>query len=155
MSGDFTNRLSELKSGTKIIIDGPAGHFTRINSHHRKMLFIAGGIGITPFVSMAEEMKFGTRDAVLLYSVKTQKDLVFKQEFDHMDMRSFIFISEGDAGEYYNGRINIDVIQNLVPDLRDRDVYICGPDLMMTSLSRELQKLGMSRDQIHFERFAF
>lgn len=78
--GDFTRRVGLLPLGTRIIIDGPYGVFTEWFSVSSKVLFIAGGIGITPIRSLMEQMLRNKKDAILLYANKTRRDIVFKDE---------------------------------------------------------------------------
>jgi len=139
--GDFTARIGEIKPGTSVIIDGPLGVFVKRRARTNKFLYIAGGIGITPIRALIKK-----EDAVLLYSARTADDLVFKKDFDALIARRHYFTSE---------RITKEKIAELVPDVRDRDAYLCGPPPMMDAMIAILRSLGVPSSQIHFEKFSY
>lgn len=158
--GDFTRRIPELKPGTPVVIDGPYGVLTSRNSASEKVLLIAGGIGITPILALAEEMVNAGRDVVLLYGNRTRSGTVFAGELDALAARSggrlrlthVLSDDPGWTGE--KGYIDRDRLVRLVPSLADRDVFLCGPPAMMKGVLRALASLGVSKRRIHHERFA-
>ena len=150
-SGDFTKRIGELKIGTRVILDGPLGVFTAERAVQQKLLLIAGGIGITPLRAMAEA-KYN-RDIVLLYGNRTTQNVPFRTELELLNIKTYFVFSDDTAPNSERGRIDGVRIQRLVPDWREREVFICGPGLMMQNISNELKQLGMSKKQIHFENF--
>lgn len=155
--GDFTTKLPLLQAGTKVLIDGPHGVFTSQKITQKKVLLIAGGIGITPLRSLTEELA-GTTELTLIYSARTKADAVLLDELKTIqNIRSFklieIYADERIAGAEY-GRLDQTVLARLVPDLKDRDVFLCGPPPMMTALKQALRKLGLPKKQLHWERFA-
>ncbi len=157
--GDFTGAVQTIKSGVKVIIDGPYGIFTAQTVNTRKVLFIAGGIGITPIRSLIEQMSNQSLDIDLLYGAKTSEDLVFKQELDSLAADrgvSVNYILSGQPGyQGLTGRLDTEKIKSLVPDWEQRDWYICGPEAMMQSLIISFKNLGLPAGQLHYERFVF
>jgi predicted ferric reductase len=152
-SGDFTSKIQYLKPGTKVLIDGPLGGFTPDKAVKDKFLFIAGGIGITPLVSMANEMR--DKDITLFYSVRTKDDLALLGDIPPR-VKRHLFLSDGEGRDgFEKGIINEEKIRKFVADFKDRDVYICGPKQMMEDLTQMLLKMGVSKRQIHSEKFAF
>ena len=156
--GDFTNELPRIKVGTAVIIDGPHGVFTENLIQKEKLLFIAGGIGITPIRSMLESINGRYKDTVLLYSNKTQAETVFAEELDGLSKEyGFkiinIYADEVVAGSE-QGRLDQPTLQKLVPDISQRDIFLCGPPPMMIALRNAMVDLGVRKSQIHFERFA-
>lgn len=155
--GDFTSMMPDLKPGTPVIIDGPYGLFTDQVRTREKVLFIAGGVGITPIRSMIDEMLRKKLNLVLLYSNKKVKDILFKKELENLEKQhrfKLINILSGDKnyrGE--KGRIDIKKIARLIKDVAERDVYLCGPPMMMDSVIRALEELKVPRQQIHYEKF--
>lgn len=157
-SGDFTNRLREIvKPGTKLSVEGPLGAFVLPSDRvtlgdpvaKSKYLLIAGGIGITPIRSIAEELSKQGGNAVLLYSARTEQDLVLKNELGKLNITKHYFVTN-------TGRkIDIGVVQELVPDFAERQVYICGPKPMIESLRDQFQAAGVPKAQIHYELFAY
>lgn len=158
--GDFTRRIPELKPGTPVVIDGPYGVFTSRHCGSDKVLLIAGGIGITPIRALAEALVDEKRDVVLLYGNRNASGIVFKDELDELAARSdgrlrLVHVLSGDpawTGE--KGHVDRDCLVRLVPDLGERDVYLCGPPAMMNSTRLALAGLGVPASRVHYERFA-
>lgn len=155
--GDFTRQVHTVPVGTKVLIDGPYGIFTEWVRVSPKVLFIAGGIGITPIRSLMEQMVRTGSDVMLLYGNRTQQDIVFKDELEQLeqeyDARVVHVLSDEATYEGEKGRLDAEKIKRLVPDVTTRDVYICGPIPMMDSLLETLQKLGVPQSHIHYEKF--
>jgi predicted ferric reductase len=156
-SGDFTSQINMIKKGTRVLIDGPYGVFT-LPKKSNKLLFLAGGIGITPIRSLTEQATIQGKDIVLLYSNKTVKDIVFKKELDGLAKQySFpihYFVTDDPMFTGQKGRITKEKITELVPDIRDREIFICGPTPMMKSLRSDLLTLKVPAPQIHMEDFS-
>ena len=155
-AGDFTSELPQIKIGTPIFLDEPLGTFTFRSAKTNKFLFIAGGVGITPIRSLIEQLSVLKKDIVLLYSNKTT-DIIFKQELDNL-AKQYLFkliyiVTEDTKYKGEKGRIDEEKIQRLVPDLKKRDVYLCGPVPMMEALLKSLKELGVKHNVIHYERF--
>ena len=149
-SGDFTSKINNLKTGTHVWIDGPVGTFTLQNAINKKYLFIAGGIGISPIFSLIKSIK-DTSDAFLLYSNKTEENVVFKDEIIQSGINtSFFYTDQG-----IQNRIDIKKIEQVCPDYKKRDIYICGPTKMTINLVKNLKSNGLSSEQIHFEKFDY
>jgi predicted ferric reductase len=152
--GDFTSKLDEVKVGTPVLISGPYGLFSRRVSAGRPRLFIAGGIGITPILSMLrDEVKKGD---VLLYAAQSREDAVFAKDFKQLASRglktSYIFSNEKVKGSY-NGHLNKQIINKEVTQITKRDVWLCGPPPMMNAVEQALTELRVPKDQIHTEKF--
>lgn len=155
--GDFTSQIGNIKNGTRVIIDGPYGKF--IERHEpRKILLIAGGIGITPIIALIEAMSKHKKDIVVLYGNKQEKDIVFKKELDRLRKRykfpSHFFLSKERKKGFEHGRIDKPKVAKLVEDVQNRSVYICGPVPMMDDLKKDLIELGVKPSRICFEKFS-
>lgn len=153
-SGDWTRRVEELHVGTRVWVEGPLGTFTLEKSVTGKHLFIAGGIGITPIAAMAESGKAG-KDTMLLYATKTKDDMVLADEVAKSGIRSIGVLSDEQGEGYEHGFVTMEKIQKICPEFRARDVYLCGPPVMLTTLTRALLEAGLPREQLHYERFSF
>lgn len=158
-SGDYTKKLETVKPGVKMYIEGPLGKFTPKTCKKDKVLFIAGGVGITPIRALLEKMGKEGKEMILLYANKTKNDIIFKGELSQLSSKYSIpmhyFFSrekEVDANEHL-GRIKIIDVQNLCPDLKDRDIFICAPLSMIKQFVRNLIDKGIKKDNIHFEKF--
>ena len=158
--GDFTRKIPELKPGTPVLIDGPNGIFTAGNSGSNKVLMIAGGIGITPVRSVAEEMVYAGRDIVLIYGNRNSKSIVFKKELDELASKAqgrlkiFHVMSDEPGWPGEKGRIDRERIERLAPDIMERDVFLCGPPVMMKGIRATLAGMNVPSSRIHYERFA-
>src|SRR5487761_1458884 len=156
--GDFTGSLAGIRPGTPVVLEGPYGIFTSIRRRRPRALLIAGGIGITPLRALIEEMPQRKNSLVLLYRARSWKDVVFKNELDEL------VAARGGVVHYIVGRRGREVhaqpfaprfLMASAPDLRERDVFICGPREMVDSVSHSLRTLGVPAAQVHCERFAF
>lgn len=152
--GDFSGRLGTLAPGTRIVAEGPLGHFTEEARHRDKVVLIAGGIGITPVRALAERMD---GDVVLLYRVVREEDVVFREELETLSRERGIRLElvVGDHGTPEGRRLLSPAhLRELVPDLDARDVYVCGPPAMTDAIEKNVRRAGVSRHHIHAERFA-
>jgi len=156
-SGDFTDKIGQIKPNTKVIIDGPLGIFTLNSAKKNKFLFLAGGIGITPLLALAEQLNEQKADVILLYGCKTEKDTAFKQELSALNLKQYIILSQESplVEDFLSGRITGEKIKKLVPDFLEREVYLCGPEAMMKAVLADLKTLGFPKQQIHFEKFDY
>jgi len=166
--GDFTRRARELPPGTSALLEGPLGAFTTRTSTRHKFLMVAGGIGITPIRALVESLDPERRDVVLLYAAKTRNDLVFASELRALTARCHFILSRPSdtrataehpsdswtADRSQHGRLDQNTLITLVPDLKNRDVFVCGPPPMMTAMIGALRRLQVPESQIHYEQFS-
>jgi ferredoxin-NADP reductase len=117
---------------------------------------VAGGIGITPIRALIESLVVAGRDIVLVYSVKTANDLVFASELRALTARCHFVLSQSAeaGGAHERGRIDRSILARLVPDVEDREVFICGPPPMMVAVTAALRALQVRESSIHYEQFA-
>ena len=151
--------MASLPIGTRVYLEGPYGLLTGARRLRRRVLLIAGGIGIAPLRALFEELPAGPGDLTLLYRASRPRDIVFREELDHLAA------ARGAIVHYLIGArgsraMPVDplappALKRLVPDLREREVYLCGPTPMMEGVRDGLQLLGIPRRHIHFERFEF
>lgn len=155
--GDFTSRIKNMKPGTRVVIDGPLGRFVEMNPEQKKYLLIAGGIGITPIFSLYQAFDTKQKDVALLYSNKTKEEIIFEKEIAGLQGKKFLFLSSADkqVPGYEMGMINKEKIASLVADVKEREVYICGPAPMMKAISAALVELGLPKSKIHYEKFSY
>ncbi len=153
-SGNFTARMGEIRPGTRVVTEGPFGVFTDAARRHERVLFIAGGIGITPIRSMLEEMP---GDLTLVYRAIAADDVVFRAELERLARdRGFTlcFVLGDHARPENKDLLSAAHLHRLVPDIVERDVYLCGPPPMMRLVERNLRSANVPRNHIHTERFA-
>lgn len=181
-SGDFTSKIANLKPGTKVYLEGPYGVFTTKKAQKNKVLLLAGGIGITPFRSMMEDLGKQNKDVILLYGNKTEKDIALRSEIEQLATKykfqvHHVLSNETETANSnsealnpkqtqnpnaqtpksttHYGFINTELISRLVPDYLEREVFVCGPPPMMNNLIKTLRQNSLPKSQLHFEKFAF
>ena len=156
----FTATVAHLPIGTEVLVDGPHGTF-RPNPSSTGVLLVAGGIGITPAMSIlrtAWDVGSSAR-YVLLYSGRTLDSLTFLDQFEVMQLRLDLLVvpilSDPPAewtGE--RGRIRPDVIDRHLPgDVRNWQFTICGPPGLVETTCDALRSIGIPPERIHAERF--
>jgi predicted ferric reductase len=151
--GDFTNRLKELKPGTAVDVEGPYGNFSCKSISNKKQIWIAGGIGITPFMSMAYSLD-DTYEVDLYCCVKEKGEAVLLNELLKIseikkNFKVILWCSND------SGFINSEVIANKSDKFGDKDIFMCGPVVFMNSLNQQFLSLKVAKDKIHYENFNF
>jgi predicted ferric reductase len=152
--GDHSARLAGIRPGTRVLAEGPFGVFTESARRRReKVLLLAGGIGITPIRALVEKMR---GDVVLVYRALRDEDLVLRPELDELARRNGFAVHYvvGDHTGDGERLLSPGHLRELVPDVPERDVFLCGPPAMTDALSRRLRAAGVPRRHIHLERFA-
>jgi predicted ferric reductase len=157
--GKTTTRLQHISPGEIVTIDGPYGIFTHAAlESDRPLVMIAGGIGITPFTRLFDELAYEPgRELHLFYGNKYTHEIVYKEEIEDSEHVNVIHVLSHDPdypGE--RGFITIDVLKKyLTRDLREYEFLVCGPPVMMDKLKTALAGEGIPADQVHDEQFAY
>lgn len=161
---EFSQALNRLKTGDWAKIRMPYGIFT-FEGEFEKIAFLAGGIGITPIRSICKfacDKKFST-DIVLIYGNKTEKDIVFHNDFLNMErensnMRVVYTVDNPVDKDAWNGRVGLitpEIISKEIPDYNERVFFICGPPKMVDYIKRLLSDdLKVQDEMIKVERFS-
>jgi ferredoxin-NADP reductase len=146
-----TNQLGKLKAGDELILHDIWGAI-----HYKgEGIFIAGGAGITPFIAILRQLhkdgKLGNNK--LIFSNRTSKDIILKEEFENMLGDNFInTLTDESVEKYDNRKIDESYLKEKIKDL-NQYFYICGPDPMIEAISKDLQNLGVDKDKIIIEEF--
>jgi predicted ferric reductase len=152
--GDFSERLGSVAVGTRVLAEGPFGVFTADARRLDKVLLIAGGIGITPIRALLETLR---GDVVVVYRVIDVRELVLRDELRGLAERSGVVLHEvvGDHRTADGRRLlTAEHLHELVPDLVEREVFLCGPTGLADLVRREVRRAGVPRRHLHVERFA-
>ncbi|KUN89353.1 ferredoxin reductase family protein [Streptomyces griseoruber] len=149
-AGDGSAGLRHLKPGTRVFAEGPYGAFTTMHRTRPESLLIAGGVGVTPIRALLEEID---GHAVVVYRVGGERDAVLYDELRDLA------VAKGAELHLVTGppvpdRLAPRELAALVPDIAERDVFLCGPPPMMNAVLGSLRELDVPRTQIHFERFS-
>lgn len=153
--GDWTTELKNLKVGAIAKIEGPFGEFSYLNGDSQKQIWIAGGIGVTPFLGMVRYLRtnrHGDLKVDFYYAVKSVDEMVFQKEFEeisieNLDFRFIPFVSNE------KGRLNLEIIESISGKVKGSEIFMCGPFLMISSLKEQFFKAGINKKMIHSEEF--
>lgn len=162
-SSSFKTAMLTMSPGSKMLAGQLAGDFTLPPDPSEKLVFVAGGIGVTPFRSMVKYALDTNqkRDIVLLFSNKTASEIVYSETFDEaakkFGMKTIYTLTDKTqlpadwAGSV--GRIDAAMIEKEIPDYRQRLFYISGPNALVTANERLLRSMGVSRSHIKTDFF--
>lgn len=150
--------------GSELDLIGPHGHFTCVDRPAAKLLFIAGGSGITPAMSMLRWLADTgcAADIVLINNVRTPDDVIFGQELRHLSsrlgdaLRLAVVPSRVSPGQSWNGptgHFSEALLRLLAPDVLEREVFVCGPAGYMATVRMLLQARGFPMARYHEESF--
>ncbi len=144
-----TNKLNGLKPGDEIIIRDVWGAI----SYKGEGVFIAGGAGITPFISIFRDLR--TRNEIagntLIFANKTKADIILENELKKMPGLEFInILADEQADGYYHGMISEEFLKAHIRRF-DKRFYICGPPPMMNAVKKQLANLGVGNNSIVVE----
>ncbi len=150
------------RPGSLLTVKAPNGHFTYPADDDRPIVLIAGGIGITPLISMLRHGVHAepSRRITLIYSAHDRRGLAFFDELAllssrHPQVRTiFALTKEAPPGPaFYPGRIDRELLHTTVPDIRDAISLMCGPAQMIDAMKAVLTDLGVPTGQIRYEFF--
>ena len=161
--GDFSNGIAEVAVGDKVWVDGPHGAFSP--DHHRSqgLVLIAGGVGITPMISVLRSLaqRGDQREHLLFVSARALEELLFREEItelaDQMRLRVVELLdTPHDGWTGGTGFLDAEVLATNLPRRFGRlDFFICGPPPMVTGVITSLRKIGVAQHHIHTEKFDF
>ena len=153
--GDYTARLRTLEPGTRVIAEGPFGAFTTAARRRRRVALIAGGVGITPIRALLEDMPGAPGDIAVVYRALRPEDVILRAELDALARQRGAELHYV-VGDHRDGALlSPEHLQELVPDIAVRDVYVCGPPAMTEATRAALARSGVPRRHVVTERFAY
>jgi predicted ferric reductase len=152
--GDYTGKLQELQPGCNARVEGPYGWFWHRGAENQRQIWIAGGVGIAPFLGMARVADLSRTAVDLFYCTEGPEQAHRIEElFDVADANPRLRVVP--IRKKSLGHIKADDIQGVSTDIARSDIFICGPPTMMQNLADQFVALGAKRDRIHFEDFSF
>jgi predicted ferric reductase/mono/diheme cytochrome c family protein len=153
--GDYTRALRRLEEGAEAVVEGPYGSFSHHGLPGRKQVWLAGGIGVTPFLSMARSLRYANEPTVdLYYCVEHAEEAHFVDELRAVESRRGDFrvvVVPRDE----EGFMTAERLARESGELASREILICGPPAMIDSLRSQLTAHGVPADHIHAEEFGF
>jgi predicted ferric reductase len=164
--GDFTSTIGQTKPGDIAAVDAPFGRFSYVlHPEERDLVFIVGGIGITPVMSMLRHMRDtrATLPVLLMYANGNENEIVFRKELSEIEAGEYpqlrvihVLSKPGESWAGENGYINREKIERFCEgNVKDRAFYICGPPGLLEATIKNLRALGVADDRIHTEIFSF
>ncbi len=151
--GDHGSALATLPAGTRVAIEGPYGAFTSDRATGKKVLLVGAGVGVTPLRAILESLP-SHMDVSLIVRATSREDLVLNDELTKL--------VEGRGGAIHEivgtrdkVRLDVSMLRRLVPDVAERDVYVCGPEGFADHFETAARKVGVHAERIHREAFAF
>jgi glycine betaine catabolism B len=157
----FKRSLASMKPGDAIYASQLAGDFTLPDDTSAKLAFIAGGIGVTPFRSMVQDLidRRDERSLVVLYGNQSADEIAYADVFDRaareLNIKTIYAVADSKAAppDMHRGFIDAALIQREVPDYRERTFYISGPRAMVVQFRGVLKELGVARSRIKEDFF--
>jgi ferredoxin-NADP reductase len=152
--------LSQMKIGDEIYVSQLAGNFTLNGRENKKLVFIAGGVGITPFRSMVKYIVDSKKqvDITLIYLVGFAEEIAYEELFIEAAQFGVKFVpivtTPGTGDMYRHAQLDEILLRELIPDSLERTFYISGPNVMVDSTKHHLRKLGVRRRSIRTDHFS-
>lgn len=151
--GDHSNAMAHLKPGTRVLVEGPYGTFTRHSLRAKRVLLVGAGVGVTPLRALLEDLPSSVQVTVIVRAsdpgnvVHRQEvvDLVAKRGGKYREL----------IGPRDHVRFSTKLLHGIAGDLRDVDVYVCGPDEFTEMVVTAARQLGAQPERIHRETFSF
>lgn len=164
--GDFTSTIGKTKPGDKALVHGPFGRFSyEFYPEEKDLVFIAGGIGITPLRSMLKYLqdKASTRKVLLLYANSRRDDIVYYDELREIEKGRYprlkvVHVLQNPPEDWpgETGRIDDDMLRKYLHKVSsETGYYLCGPPGLISTSQKILKSLGVKDSRIHMEIFSF
>jgi predicted ferric reductase len=144
---------TRLKPGTRVFVEGPYGVFTPHARRSERVVLIGAGVGISPIRALLEDLPATAKVTVILRA-STVEDLVHRDEVTDLVKARGGQLHEI-VGSRHDVRLDAPVLRKLISNVRNSDVFVCGPTGFSVGITEALIELGVHRDRIHQETFAF
>ncbi len=151
--GDHSRALGNLKPGTRVVFEGPYGAFTADRATSDSIVLIAGGVGITPIRALLEELP-NDREIDLLWRSSSEADLALEHEIDDLARQRNCKVHKL-VGSRAVHPMSPQQLRKLVPHIGTSEIFLCGPDGLVTEIKKSIEALGIPADRLHDEAFAF
>ncbi len=155
----FKRALGDMAPGDTIHAAQIAGNFTLPSDPDKKLAFLAGGIGITPFRSMLQYLvdQGEARPITVLYGCESQEDIAYGDVLDEAErklgIRTVYAVARGTRRGQYPGYIDARLVKAAIPDYRERTFYVSGPQAMVKAVRHMLTGMGVHRSRIKTDFF--
>jgi predicted ferric reductase len=160
--GDWSGKtVPSLQPGKRIWVDGPHGVFTADREQGPGYVLIAGGVGITPFLSLCLTFaeRGDQRPILLFYASRSYEDLTFRDQLDSLQDKMnltviYVLANPGPDWKGERGYVTAEVLKRHLPkQFKRMQYFVCGPTPMMDAMEKTLPEIGVPAELIHTERF--
>lgn len=160
--GDQSGRLRDLVPGTRVLFEGPFGRLGDRARTRDKVALIGAGVGITPLRALAEGLAYEPGDAVMLHRYRAHP--LMQAELEQLSARRGLELlwlpgtrrsDDSWLGGHVGRADDLTALRSWVPDIADRDVYVCGPTVWTAQVVRTLREAGLAPAHIHLESFSW
>ncbi|MCW2792316.1 MAG: putative oxidoreductase [Nocardioides sp.] len=158
--GDGSGTLASLRPGDRVLFEGPHGRLSARTRTRRRIALIGAGVGMAPIRALAEGLDYAPGEAILLN--RYTQDPLFAREIDVLARERGLQVlwlagrrrdPESWLGDGLGGVSDLDALRFWIPDLPERDVYVCGPAPWADLVSADLLRAGLPPDRLHLESF--
>jgi Na+-transporting NADH:ubiquinone oxidoreductase subunit F len=155
--GRFTSKLDTAKVGDIYYVSGPYGQFKFDAKSDKKVLFIAGGTGIAPFMSMLKHIRniSSGNDVILIYSIRYPNEIIAKEDLESLEkeinLKMVITVTrpqQGDGWSGETGHIDSNMLNRHVSDIMERSIYICGPLSFTKAMKEVVASMGVKPEKV-------
>jgi len=162
-SGLVSNHLHQSEAGAKVLLQAPTGVFT-LNSKAKKHVFISGGVGVTPMISIlydALKKEIQGEDLLFIQCARDQENIILKDELGALATKAsfnYKIALESGNGADHLGYLNEEIVQKWLDENNfstdgQTDIYFCGPKPFMSAVNQLFKGLGFNEERIHYETF--
>ena len=152
--GDHSRSLISLQPGTRVMIEGPFGTFTKHQANKsRPILLIGGGVGITPIRALLEELPKNS-DILLIYRTSNDEGLIFLDEINELAREKEVRIHVLSGSRHLYPLDSKNLLQ-LIPNVRECEIYICGPTSLTNVIRESARELEIPKSRVHSEIFEY
>jgi predicted ferric reductase len=161
-AGDGSASLATLRSGSRVLVEGPYGRLSARARSHRRVVLIGSGVGMAPLRSLAEGLSYAPGEALVLHRFRDRP--LFAAELAELARTRGLGVvdlpghrrREGSwVGNGFDAHDDVQVLLGWVPDIVERDVYVCGPPGWTDSLCRAARAAGVREPNLHVESFGW
>jgi ferredoxin-NADP reductase len=158
--GDGSAALRSVRPGTRVLVEGPYGRLSPRSRTRRKIALIGAGVGITPLRALAEGLDYAPGEAILVQ--RYTHDPLFASELQALVNQRGLFVlslpghrrrTDSWLGQGIGQADDLQALLYWIPDIADRDVYLCGPEQWTELVRQTLDAAGLPADQLHLETF--
>ncbi len=156
----YCERLKSLEKGEIINLKGPIGKFCLAEESGDAVVMIAGGIGITPIMSILKNLEKNNGHigpVILIYGNMNREDIAFKDELENLNLPDYhlvhVLLDSTGMENAYQGFINADIISKEVPNINNASYMVSGPPGMIGAIEKALTNLGVAKDRISTDIF--